>query len=108
MLHGKRILTFFLWKPYKTANDHEFFIIHIFSHLSTSATLFDTSHLTALKGQAKNKGPKYQWGEINCLLELAQEKIPISGEDWDDIARQHYLQYPDKDRNGDSLKRKFY
>ncbi len=66
------------------------------------------SRSTAPKGQAKNKGPKYRSGEIDCLLELAQEKIPISGEDWDDIAREHYIRYPDKDRNGDSLKRKFY
>jgi len=41
-------------------------------------------------------------------LELAQEKIPISGEDWDELAREHYNRYPNKDRNGDSLKRKFY
>ncbi len=66
------------------------------------------SRSTTTKGLAKNKGPKYRSGEIDCLLELAQEKIPISGEDWDDIAREHYIWYPDKDRNGDLLKRKFY
>ncbi len=52
---------------------------------------------TATKGQANNKGPKYRSGEIECLLELAQDKIPIGGKDWDDIARQHYIQYPEKD-----------
>ncbi len=65
-------------------------------------------HLRATKGQAKNKGPKYQLGEIDCLLELAQEKIPISGDNCNDIARKNYLQYPDKERNRDSLKLKFY
>ncbi len=38
------------------------------------------------KGPIKNKGPTYRSGEIDCLLELTQEKIPISGEDWEDIA----------------------
>ncbi len=60
------------------------------------------------KGPIKNKGPTYRSGEIDCLLELTQEKIPISGEDWEDIARQHNLRYPEKERSGESLKRKFF
>ncbi len=39
---------------------------------------------------------------------LLMWKITISGKDWDDIPLQHYLQFPDTDRNGESLKHKFY
>ncbi len=60
------------------------------------------------KGQIKNKGPMYRLAEINFLLELSQEKISISGEDWEDIAQQHYLQYPKQERNVDLLKYKIY
>ncbi len=65
-------------------------------------------HSTVIKGQVNNNGPKYQFRDIDSLLELAQEKITIYDKDWDDIARQHYLQGLDRFKNGDSLKLKFY
>lgn len=50
----------------------------------------------------------YQSGESNCLLELAQEKIPISGNDWDDMAWYNHSWYPEKERTRDLFQCKFY
>lgn len=48
-----------------------------------------------LKGQVK-KGPQVSLGEIDCLLEFLEEKIPVSGEEWDDIAQKYYCCYSKK------------
>ncbi len=45
--------------------------------------------------------------EIDCLLELIDEMLPISGKEWEELASQHHSFFPEQDCNTDPLKQKF-
>ncbi len=54
--------------------------------------------------------PKKQWfrvSEIENMLDLVQEVLPISSPEWDSIAEKHSETFPEQNRTGDTLKRKF-
>jgi hypothetical protein len=55
------------------------------------------------------RGAQFREAEIMSFLELALEYLPISGEEWDDIALEHGLNaaYEPLNRTGQSLRRKF-
>jgi hypothetical protein len=45
--------------------------------------------------------------ELDNLLDLIKEILPLSATQWEEIAKYHLSRYPDKNRSVDSLKRKF-
>ena len=56
----------------------------------------------------KKKGFNFRQKEIDCLLDLIDEMLPISGKEWEELAMRHNSFFPEHDRNAESLKRKFY
>ncbi len=45
--------------------------------------------------------------EINCLLKIIEEILPIGPNDWDRVTERHCSYYPGNGRTCDTLKRKF-
>ena len=53
------------------------------------------------------KGTNYSLEEVDNLLELIDEILPLSVTQWEKIAEHHLSRYPDRNRSVDSIKRKF-
>jgi len=53
------------------------------------------------------KGTNYSLEEIDSLLDLIEDELPISSTLWDNIQKSHLSRYPDQRRGVDSIKRKF-
>lgn len=53
------------------------------------------------------KGTNYSLEEIDNLLDLIEEELPISATMWENIQMRHLSRYPDQRRAVDSIKRKF-
>ena len=53
------------------------------------------------------KGTNYSLEEIDSLLDLIEDELPISATLWENIQRSHLSRYPDQRRGVDSIKRKF-
>ncbi len=56
----------------------------------------------------KKKGFNFCQKEIDCLLELINEMLSISGKEWEELAMRHHSFFPEQDHNADLLKQKFY
>ncbi|PXF45932.1 hypothetical protein BWQ96_04293 [Gracilariopsis chorda] len=82
-----------------------------------SAAPMPTAPLKASKGvrKPKQKGGKSTAGrgngfsktEVDSLLDVLEEHLPIGAMEWDKVARIHSSRFPSTQRNADSLKRKF-
>lgn len=53
------------------------------------------------------RGAGFSAQEIDALLRLLRERLPLSKEEWEDAARVHIERFPDLDRTVDALRRKF-
>ncbi len=53
------------------------------------------------------KGTNYSLDEVNNLLELIDEILPLSATQWENIAKHHMLRSPNRECSMDSIKRKF-
>ena len=53
------------------------------------------------------RGLGFAIDEVNGLLDVIEELLPIGPHEWDTVEREHALRFPDKDRNKEGLKRKF-
>ena len=67
------------------------------------------------KTPVKNKGTHaggrgglgFSKGELDWLLEILEEHLPIGQQEWDLVLTKHEERYPDSDRSAESLRRKF-
>jgi len=53
------------------------------------------------------RGANFSSEELDSLLELIEEVLPISATQWESVADLHRTRYPDAARTVDSIKRKF-
>ena len=53
------------------------------------------------------KGTNYSLDEIDSLLDLIEDELPISATLWENIQKSHLSRYPEQRRGVDSIKRKF-
>ena len=53
------------------------------------------------------KGTNYSLEEIDSLLDLIEDELPISATLWENIQKSHLSRYPDQCHGVDSIKRKF-
>ena len=53
------------------------------------------------------KGTNYSLEEIDSLLDLIEDELPISATSWENIQKSHLAHYPDQHRGVESIKRKF-
>ncbi len=53
------------------------------------------------------KKENYWVPEIESLIEVVDEMLPVTGTEWDAIFEHHYTFFPEFSRTGQSLKRKF-
>ena len=58
-------------------------------------------------GQSGGRGSGFKRQEVDGLLELLDEHLPLAKEEWDHVLCLHAERYPDYNRTVDSLKRKF-
>lgn len=57
--------------------------------------------------QKASRGRGFTTTEVESLLEVIEEVLPIGQNEWDTVLHQHQSRYPDYDRTRDSIKRKF-
>ncbi len=53
------------------------------------------------------KKENYRVAEIESLIEIVDEILPVTTTEWDTVAERHYTFFPEFSRTGESLKRKF-
>lgn len=53
------------------------------------------------------RGAGFSAQEVDALLRVLRERLPLSKEEWEDAARVHVERFPDLDRTVDALRRKF-
>ena len=53
------------------------------------------------------RGANFSSEELDSLLEIIEEVLPISATQWESVADLHRTRYPDAARTVDSIKRKF-
>ena len=56
---------------------------------------------------ARNRGTKYHKDEIEALLDLMEDNLPIGPQEWDDVTEAHADRFLLKNRDSQSLRRKF-
>jgi hypothetical protein len=54
-----------------------------------------------------SRGRGFSVAEIDCLLEIIEDVLPIGPDDWDIVTERHVSFYPGLGRSRDSLRRKF-
>jgi hypothetical protein len=59
------------------------------------------------KGKKGAKGKNFTQAEINCMLELIEEHMPLCNSKWQQVVDEHMMYFPETDRNVDALRRKF-
>ena len=52
------------------------------------------------------RGANFSYEELDSLLEIVEEVLPISATQWETVAGMHRLSYPNANRTVDSIKRK--
>ena len=57
--------------------------------------------------RSKKRGPSYSKEEVDTLLCIVYQKLPIGQDDWDGVYEEHLSRWPDTDRDVLSLRRKF-
>lgn len=81
--------------------------------LSVRPALLKKHHKTVSKGPMRagrvrnSRGSGFTHRELDSLLDLCEETLPLYNDEWDDVARRHELRYPGTSRGANSLKRKF-
>ena len=58
----------------------------------------------ATKGR---RGFKFTTQEIESMLEVIDEIVPIGNPDWERVWDRHNVRYPQKERTAESLRRKY-
>ena len=58
-------------------------------------------------GAGRTKGPTYQFSEVDALLDILQDRLPASSDEWDGVTEVYNKQHPGRERDKDSLRRKF-
>ena len=53
------------------------------------------------------RGASFSERELESLLDILEEHLPVGGDEWDAVCRVHNTRYPDTNRTTDSLRRKF-
>ena len=53
------------------------------------------------------RGAGYTRAEVDSLLSILEELLPISAEEWEEVSRRHADNFGDLDRSRESLKRKY-
>jgi hypothetical protein len=56
---------------------------------------------------AGNNAAQYTSTEIQGLLQVIEEILPVHGEDWEEVSQAHAANFPDMLRTAESIKRKF-
>ena len=56
---------------------------------------------------ARNRGTKYHKDEIEAFLDLMEDNLPIGPQEWDDVTEAHADRFLLKNRDSQSLRRKF-
>ena len=71
----------------------------------------DTTKKSGKKSKAPaagpKKGPNFSKAEIDSMLELVEQDLPLCASAWDEIAEKHREFWPLSGRDGESLRRKF-
>ena len=55
----------------------------------------------------RSRGNNFSKTEINILLNIIEDVVPIGSEEWKQVETRHRQHYPQLDRSRDTLKRKF-
>ena len=58
-------------------------------------------------GAGRSKGPTYKKGEVDFLLDLLEDLKPACSDEWDIVTQEYNKQFPGRERDRDSLRRKF-
>jgi hypothetical protein len=53
------------------------------------------------------RGYKFTTQEIESLLDVIEENIPIGDPNWEQVWDRHMVRYPKKEQTAESLRRKF-
>lgn len=62
----------------------------------------------AFKKRSNNhRGPGFTQAELDSVLELLDEYLPVSRDEWEVVLRKHEKRFPEKSRTVESLRRKF-
>jgi hypothetical protein len=56
---------------------------------------------------ARSRGLKYHKDEIEAFLDIMEDHLPIGPQEWEDVTEAHNDRFPMKNRDKDSLRRKF-
>ena len=57
--------------------------------------------------RAGNNAAQYTSTEIQGLLQVIEEILPVHGEDWEEVSQAHAANFPNMLRNAESIKRKY-
>ena len=74
---------------------------------SACLTLHFIRLLIALMPPKKKRGAGFSLREIDSLLDVIEEHLPIGPSEWEAVERQHNSMYPDTGRNAHALRQKF-
>ncbi len=55
----------------------------------------------------RSRGNNFSKTEINIILNIIEDVVPIGSEEWKQVETRHRQHYPQLDRSRDTLKRKF-
>ncbi len=56
---------------------------------------------------AGNSAPQFSSTEVQGLLQVVEENLPVHGEEWEDVSQAHAVNLPNSQRTAESFKRKF-
>lgn len=59
------------------------------------------------KSVGGGRGPGFTAREVDGLLELLEEAVPVTREEWEAVRNKHALRFPGTSRSIDSIRRKF-
>ncbi len=59
------------------------------------------------QGRKNERTSHFSLTEVQGLLNVIEEILPVHGEDWEDVSQSHAANFPGSFRTSDSLKRKF-
>lgn len=58
-------------------------------------------------GRGRTNRRNYTANEINQMLEIIEDIVPISGAEWTEVETRHYAYYSDMERTAEQLRKKF-
>ena len=77
------------------------------SSVSRTATARRAPTFPRARQSMQSRGQQFRINEILSLLETISTHLPIGSHEWEVVASQHNENFPDKERTGPSLRRKF-